>query len=450
MLNEIVAKQKDYVSSLAPIPSKEIQQSTRSLAKALNNSPRGFIFECKKSSPSKGDMIDQYNPVERALSYEPFACAISVLTNPIFFGGSLDCLTKVAHAVSVPVICKDIIVNSSQVERARIAGADAILLMLSVLDDAMYLECTHIAKQLNMDIITEIHNQAELERALQFQATIIGINHRNFDDMSVSFRPTFNLAHKIPKDIIVISESGIQNFTDVQALCPYTKNFLIGSALSQSEQPDIKVREIVFGFIKICGLTTMEDARLSYDLGASMGGLNFVPSSPRTLTLAQAQKLTVVPLQWVGVFQNQSIEDITRIASSVQLAAVQLHGDETVEMIRALKSNLRSGVKIIKAITCQQLDLLDSPDIDVFILDSTHNNQFGGTGLAVTLNQAITKHADKIILAGGIGPSNIATKLKHRFKGFDINSRVETAPGIKDANLLKQFFQKIDSYRSSV
>lgn len=179
-----------------------------------------------------------------------------------------------------------------------------------------------------------------------------------------------------------------------------------------------------------------------------MGGLNFVPSSQRYIAIEQAKSLVQVPLQWVGVFQDELVDVIVQVQSQLNLSAIQLHGQESKATIEQLKQRLPSHVQIIKAICIDELHLLDKLDCH-FLLDSKTSNAFGGTGVCAPITPTIAKHAHRMILAGGIGPDNIQAKLPFDFMGFDINSKVETAPGIKDCNKLSEFFKQIDRYRSA-
>jgi len=163
----------------------QLRPSDRSLYEALSGERAGFILECKKASPSKGLIRADFDAPQLAKSYQPHAAAISVLTEPEFFQGRLDYLTAVRRQVTQPVLCKDFFIDEEQVYRARYFGADAILLMLSVLDDAQYTALRDIAESLSMDVLTEVANEEEMKRASTLDANIIGINHRDLTDLTI-------------------------------------------------------------------------------------------------------------------------------------------------------------------------------------------------------------------------------------------------------------------------
>jgi indole-3-glycerol phosphate synthase/phosphoribosylanthranilate isomerase len=164
---------KDWKSELEHIP-----KSQKSLEYALKKEQTGFILECKKASPSKGLIRKDFDPVKIAAIYKNFADAVSVITEETYFKGKLDYLKIVSNTVDVPVICKDFILTPFQVEEARKYGADAILLMMSVLNDEDFKSCFNTVNALDMDALVEVRNEKELKRALNLGAKIIGINNR--------------------------------------------------------------------------------------------------------------------------------------------------------------------------------------------------------------------------------------------------------------------------------
>src|SRR5262245_20750905 len=153
--------------------------SSRSFEGALRRTGTSYIFECKRRSPSEGEMRRAYDPVSIAESHARFGEAVSVLTDSATFGGSLDDLLRVSECVSVPVLRKDFVIDPYQVVEARAFGADAILLMMSVVDDRIWLECAAEARELGMGILTEVHDEWELDRALALDAGVIGVNARD-------------------------------------------------------------------------------------------------------------------------------------------------------------------------------------------------------------------------------------------------------------------------------
>lgn len=209
----------------------DIVPSERSFYHALQGTRTAFILECKKASPSKGLIRENFDPVEIATVYKDFASAISVLTDEKYFQGSFDFLPLVSKTVSQPVLCKDFIIDPYQIYLARYYQADAILLMLSVLTDEQYRQLAAVAHSLNMGVLTEVISEEELQRAIALEARVVGINNRDLRDLSIDLNRTRQLAPRVPHGVTVISESGINNYGQIRELSHYANGFLIGSAL---------------------------------------------------------------------------------------------------------------------------------------------------------------------------------------------------------------------------
>ena len=420
--------------ALLPLAELEalVKPSTRNYA-------GGFILECKKASPSEGLMRADFNIEEIAKVYAPFAGAISVLTDQQFFQGKLDFMAQVSNLVSCPVLCKDFIISPYQVYEARLYQADMILFMLSVLDDQTYRACAQVAQKLNLDILTEIHNESELDRAINLGAKIIGVNNRDFKTLQVNLDVSRRLLPKIPQNILKIVESGIQTHQDILEFKNQTNNFLVGTSLMREKHLDIAVRELIFGRIKICGLSSIEDAQVAYDAGASFGGLILAPESPRYMSLEKALEIrNQVSLRWVGVFVNASLEQVCAYARDLKLFAVQLHGEESEEYVEKLRSKLKSGVEIWCTSQCGDRQLFDNKD----------DKLRGGTGKSFDwslIPSSIPK--DRVILSGGLGPDNIAEADKLGFWALDINSKVEQTPGIKSEAKIRKLFAALAQMR---
>jgi indole-3-glycerol phosphate synthase len=218
----------------------------RDFRQALQRSGVALIAECKERSPSGGLLQRPYDPVRLARRFAANgAAAISVLTEPEFFGGSLDHLQAVRAAVDVPVLCKDFIIDPVQVLSARAAGADAVLLIVGVLDDGALRDLKGLAIRHSMHAVVEVHSEGELERALRADAIIIGINNRDLTQMKTNRDTTIRLRSLIPPGRTVISESGIQSREDVDELGRLGVDaVLVGEALLRATDIDAKVREL--------------------------------------------------------------------------------------------------------------------------------------------------------------------------------------------------------------
>ena len=324
--------------------------SDRSFYDAVSSNKTAFITECKKASPSKGLIRDDFDLDYIASVYNNHADAISVLTDEKYFQGNFDFLPQVRKQTSQPILCKDFMVDTYQVYLARHYSADAILLMLSVLDDAEYKALEEVAHSLNMGILTEVSNEEELHRAVKLGAKVIGINNRNLRDLTTDLNRTKELAptiRELAPEATIISESGIYTHQQVRDLADFADGFLIGSSLMAEENLELAVRKVTLGENKVCGLTHPDDAAKAYQAGAVFGGLIFVSKSKRCVDLETARlTMSGAPLKYVGVFQNHDVDTVVGIAQELGLCAVQLHGDEDQNFVTAIHEQLGDHVEI--------------------------------------------------------------------------------------------------------
>ncbi|WP_199611306.1 bifunctional indole-3-glycerol-phosphate synthase TrpC/phosphoribosylanthranilate isomerase TrpF [Flocculibacter collagenilyticus] len=456
ILEKIVADKRDEIiqrKKSHPLSTfvNNLQPSSVSFYDALAKPTTSFILECKKASPSKGLIRPEFNLNEICSVYKNYADCISVLTDEKYFQGSFENLQKVRALVSQPIICKDFFIDEYQVYLARHVGADAVLLMLSVLKDAEYKQLAELASSLNMDVLTEVSNEEEVERAINLNARIIGINNRNLRDLSTNLATTFKLAELIPKDRLIISESGIYTHRQVKTLSNVANGFLVGSSLMAEPNLDVACKKLIWGENKVCGLARIVDARAAYMAGAVYGGLICYPKSPRYVDLDCAKAITqTVPLEYVGVFVNEPTHNVLKIVNALNLAAVQLHGDESSGYIQTLKETLPETCKIFKAHAISNTSATINELADRTLFDTKAikgEGVSGGTGRQ--FNWALLSHLsldDNFILAGGINPNVIDEALNIAANGLDINSGVEVSPGKKDLLKINQIFEKIKHY----
>ncbi|BAE74674.1 Tryptophan biosynthesis protein TrpCF [Sodalis glossinidius str. 'morsitans'] len=448
VLAKIVADKYEWVAEhqrLRPLDSfrHQVQPSTRSFYHALSGTRTAFILECKKASPSKGLIRDDFNPVAIAGVYRHYASAISVLTDEKYFQGSFDYLREVSRSVSQPVLCKDFIVDPWQIYFARLHQADAVLLMLSVLDDDTYRALAAVAHSLNMGVLTEVTSDEERERAIALGAKIVGINNRDLRDLSIDLNRTRTLGPRLPAGVTVISESGINRYRQVSELSHYANCFLIGSALMSEPDLTMAVHRVLLGENKVCGLTRAVDARAALEAGAIYGGLIFVPGSPRCVDIDTARTVMAgAALRYVGVFRDAQVEDVAATASVLSLAAVQLHGDEDQSYIDALRRALPPECRIWKALDMRQaLPARDLSQVDRYVLDNG-----GGSGKPFDWSLLNGATLDNVMLAGGLAADNCVAAARLGCAGLDFNSGVESAPGIKDHHKLATVFQTLSAY----
>jgi len=225
------------------------------------DTPRGFIrrlqdklqaghvaviAEIKKASPSRGVLREDFNPGQIAMSYQKGGAAcLSVLTDVDFFRGADAYLQQARAACSLPVLRKDFIVDPYQVYEARMLGADAVLLIVAALSDSMLLELLQLASHLGMDALVEVHDAAELERALAVPATLLGINNRDLRSFDTSLDVTLGLLKQVPEGRIVVTESGIHTVEDVTLMRSHGVNvFLVGEAFMKAPEPGERLAEL--------------------------------------------------------------------------------------------------------------------------------------------------------------------------------------------------------------
>jgi len=255
VLDSIVQARRERIDELRArfghLSVEELARSQRSLAAALrtrngqSRSPQpALIMECKAASPSRGTIRSDYDPASLATQYAPYAAAVSVLTEPDRFNGSFDDLATVREVVDVPVLCKDFIVDEVQVLAARSLGADAVLLMLSVVPDDVYRELAELAHSLGMEVLTEVSTPEEMHRAAVLGAEVIGINNRDLRTLETDLARTEEMAPLAPAGVVLIGESGVGAPDDVRRLSGLVDALLVGSSLSGAPDPAEAARDL--------------------------------------------------------------------------------------------------------------------------------------------------------------------------------------------------------------
>lgn len=409
-----------------------------SLRAALTRPGVRVIYECKRLSPSAGVLLGDRPLSTVVAAYHGIADAISVVTDKRRFGGSLADLAAVAARVAVPVLRKDFIVDPVQVVDAYAHGADAVLLMLSVLDDRGFRECAREAARRGLDVLTEVHDDDELERALALDARIIGINNRSFADLSVDTGVTARLAPRVPAGRTVVCESGIATHGDLRALAPLVDAFLVGTALMCAPDIALAARTIVFGEVKVCGLTTAADARAAWAAGASWGGLVFADSPRRVDVPAARAVAAATPLPLVGVFVDAAPAAVAAHAHALPLAAVQLHGAENAAYVAALRPLLPPRCAVWRALRVGSA----RPRAPVGVDRVLYDRATPGTGTRFDW-ALLPRDLDADGLAGGIDDSNVDAALATGAGLLDVSSGVESAPGRKSPERLAALFDAI-------
>lgn len=245
-LDEIVAYKKQEIESLIPLTKKLrasalMRNDFAGFRSALDRGKGqlGLIAEVKRASPSAGIIDPNFDPVRQAKRYiDGGASCMSILTDEHFFQGHLSHLTQISKISPIPLLRKDFMVHECQIYEAIVSGADAILLIAACLDDNLMKHLYETAKDFQLDVLVEVHDLSEMERALDLGADLIGINNRNLKEFTTDLTTTQRLAEEVPDDVILVSESGIKSPEDAQQVLEYGANaVLIGESLMRADDP---------------------------------------------------------------------------------------------------------------------------------------------------------------------------------------------------------------------
>lgn len=252
-IDSILEYKKKEVEKKKKIKIKKREYPILDFKKAITRGNRiKLIAEIKRKSPSAGIIRDDFHPLKIADEYkEAGVSAISVLTDRKFFGGSLDYISRIKKRINIPVIAKDFFIDEYQILEAFSYGADAILLIASVLEDDIICDFLHLTRKLGIDAIVEVHTEEEVRRVLRKKADIIGINNRNLKTFKVDITTTTRLIKLIPDDKIVVSESGIKRYAQVKYLADARYSgvdaILVGEELMRSENIRQKISDLLYG-----------------------------------------------------------------------------------------------------------------------------------------------------------------------------------------------------------
>lgn len=501
ILSEILDRKREVVAGLRADPTAQdfldralairATATPHRLLRALESNCEGvrIIAEFKRRSPSAGTIRSDLAAADVAARYERGgACAISVLTDEQYFGGSILDLVAIRKGTALPLLRKDFIIDEIQIYEAAAAGADAVLLIAAVLDDAALAKlCATAEDELSLDALVEVHTSEELSRVVGAGARIIGINNRDLRTFRTSLKTSERLITEAPKDRIMISESGLKGAEDLRHLQTLGfRGFLIGEALMRASNPEAALRDFIAGAedqpslqirrshrpvagpsgfptahsavatadrsngiqIKICGVTNLNDARACVELGADMIGFNFYRKSPRYIEPAMVRRIVdALPARTraVGVFVDADTTGIRELAKTAGVRCVQLHGHTTPEscielarefrVIRALSTDTRFEAEQTAAF----------PECDVLI-DAYHPELRGGTGQTCDWSaaRAAIRFTRFLILSGGLDAQNVGRAIAAVTpQAVDVCSGVESEPGVKDHRALEQFIEAV-------
>ena len=437
---------------------------------ALRQQDFNFICEVKKASPSKGIIAEHFPYLDIAKEYEVAgAAAISVLTEPDFFKGDKKYLQEIASTVKIPVLRKDFIIDEYQIYQAKVWGASAILLICACLDVPTLTKFHELADSLGLSSLVEAHDEHEVQMAIDCGARIIGVNNRNLKDFTVDVQNSVRLRNLVQDDVIFVSESGLETPEDIQVLRDNNIGVaLMGETFMRSPN---KVEKLAYLYgptyytpkVKMCGISKVETIPAIVDAKPDYMGLVFAPSK-RQVTVDQAKILVEElhrgyakkygsdtehdkngTIKTVGVFVNETVENLVTIANEANLDAVQLHGDEDEAFIQSLKE--RTNVEVWKAVqirSAADVEKWIDSSADMLLFDAYHKDERGGTGEVFDWS-SLDAFERPFMLAGGIDSTNVARAIRTvRPYGIDISSGIETN-GVKDDEKIKAFTKIVNS-----
>ena len=430
---------------------------------ALRQQDFNFICEVKKASPSKGIIAEHFPYLDIAKEYEVAgAAAISVLTEPDFFKGDKKYLQEIASTVKIPVLRKDFIIDEYQIYQAKVWGASAILLICACLDVPTLTKFRELADSLGLSSLVEAHDEKEVQMAIDCGARIIGVNNRNLKDFTVDVQNSVRLRNLVQDDVIFVSESGLETTEDIQVLRDNNIGVaLMGETFMRSPN---KVEKLAYLYgptyytpkVKMCGISKVETIPAVVEAKPDYMGLVFAPSK-RQVTVEQAKILIeelhkqcinhydTKVVKTVGVFVNETLDNLVRIADTANLDAVQLHGDEDEAFIQSLKE--RTNVEIWKAVqirSAADVEKWIDSSADILLFDAYHKDERGGTGEVFDWS-SLDAFERPFMLAGGIDSTNVARAIRTvRSYGIDISSGIETN-GVKDDEKITAFTKIVKS-----
>jgi indole-3-glycerol phosphate synthase len=258
ILDKIVAdkrKEVDLKKTVVPVSQLEstvlFGRETVSLASSLLKSETGIIAEHKRRSPSKSVINQKLSVQDVALGYENAGvCGMSILTDGKYFGGSLDDLLLARAIVTLPLLRKEFIIDEYQILEAKAHGADVVLLIAAILTQKEIRTLSQFAKSLGLDVLLEVHNEAELQKSIMPSLDLLGVNNRNLKTFEVSLETSKSLSEKIPNDFVKVSESGISNIEAIKELKKYGyQGFLIGENFMKTDDPGKSVTQFIDNLI---------------------------------------------------------------------------------------------------------------------------------------------------------------------------------------------------------
>ena len=381
-------------------------------AEALSGPGLAAIAEIKRRSPSAGDLRPDADPAELARGFERSgAAAVSVLVDERF-GGRVADLRAARATTGLPLLAKGFFSTAERLRELRESGADAVLLLLRDLDDPTTLSLMQTAAQLGMDTLVEAHDERELQRAVELDAEVIGVNARDLSTFHIDRRAQLRLVSQAPADRIVVAESAIGSRAQgAEAEMAGAQAILVGSTLMRAADPGAKLVELVSRpLVKVCGLTRDEDVAVAAEAGADLAGFILVDGSPR-----MAEGVLPVPETMLSVAVHVSEAD-------------RDDGADLVQVYERDPGKLRGRDGVLTRLGEPVARVLDLPWEED---DPEHLRRAARTN-------------GRVMLAGRLGPDNVAEAIAAvRPWAVDAASRLEVAPGVKDPDKVRAFVEAV-------
>jgi indole-3-glycerol phosphate synthase/phosphoribosylanthranilate isomerase len=368
-------------------------------ADALSQPGLTAIAEVKRRSPSAGDLRSDADPAELAAAYERAGAAAASILVDERFGGTWDDLRAARASAALPLLAKGFFSTEEDLRTAKEAGADAVLLLLRDLDDALVRELTTIAARLGLETVVEAHDAGELERAIVLDAPVIGVNARDLSTFRVDRAEQLRLVARAPRDRVVVAESGIESRAQgAAAELAGADAILVGSTLMRAVDPAAKLAELLSRpLVKVCGLTRAEDVAVAVEAGADMAGFVLAEASPR---------------------RAAHVLDVPDTMLSVAVVVGEPHGEaDLVQQYPREEGKVRGRDGVLLREGEEVARVVDRPwqEEDASLLERARALE------------------GRVMLAGGLAADNVRGAIEAvRPWAVDASSRLESSPGVKD------------------
>lgn len=457
ILRTIIEAKKKEVFSLPNVDLKHLPLRRDFIGSLMRQGRPSIIAEIKPTSPSEGALFPRSSVPSIVKAYNESADAISVLCDKEFFGGGYDLLREVRSLSDKPLLAKAFIIDPKQIRNAAADGADAVLLIASILTNDQLKEFVRLAADLDLGILLEVHSEKEVKQVSDVfanlpahtqQKILVGINNRDLDTLSVDLAVTERLASAVREAMPtlrgIIAESGIKSHADVARLEKYVQGFLVGTSILRSDNPTNFLASLFPAQtkVKFCGMTNKEDVVATENLHVDFVGFIFVPSSPRHVTLEEAIRLTknIKQAKTVAVFADMSLQDIQRHVAALQPDYIQLHGEPDMNLCRQLTVPVIQAFRGVPSLEVLEKFLKICPYV---LIDKEEGKDM------VDLRAISALPADirsRVFLAGGLTPTNVLNAINdvHPY-AVDSARGIESEPGKKDKALMHSFLAQLSA-----